>query len=587
MSIRILHPGAWATVQDLGRPGCGAIGASAGGAADTLALTVGNRLVGNGDGAAAIEMTLVGGRLAFEREALIACTGAPCPITLEHTDGRMVELATWRAFTVRAGERVRLGAMLRGARAYLCVAGGIDKPPVLGSRSMHVQSGLGTLGGACGRTLRAGDVLPIGAPLPGTGAPPVLHPDAASLLSAMSMRRTLRVTGGPHASLLGAEYLAEWFGPWRVSSRFDRTGLRLERMQHAAPEQANLPKPGAGSITTEGVMFGCVQVTATGEPIILGPDAPPTGGYLVAGTVCAADLPSVGQLRAGDVIQFEVVGKDFGRVFWHVQQEDIDKAIPPIARAIDLNSDVGESEDEASLARDVAMAGIVTSINIACGGHAGSDESMRVLMRAARDAGTQVGAHPGFPDRAHFGRASMEMPPGALEACVREQVTRLGHIAGALGVRLTHVKPHGALYHDASQREALARAIARACRAAAPGAALVAQAGSRACAWYAEEGVAVVGEAFADRAYEPSGALTPRGVRGALLTKADAAAVQAVMIARDGRVRTTAGTPAEVCASTLCVHSDTPGALPIARAVRSALERAGVQVRAPRTTTAV
>lgn len=228
-------------------------------------------------------------------------------------------------------------------------------------------------------------------------------------------------------------------------------------------------------------------------------------------------------------------------------------------RHIDLNSDVGEHPDQ--LARDERLAALVTSINIACGGHAGDDATMRALVAAAARHGTRIGAHPGYPDRAGFGRTSMAMPIDDLERSVREQVERLaGHAAGVGG--LAHVKPHGALYHDAGRDRAVAEAIARACAGLSPRPALVALAGAPALAWWRALGFEALGEAFADRVYEPDGSLRARSLPGALITDPETAARQAQRLVARADVHT------------VCVHSDTAGCEAIAAATRRGLDAA-------------
>ena len=227
---------------------------------------------------------------------------------------------------------------------------------------------------------------------------------------------------------------------------------------------------------------------------------------------------------------------------------------------MDLNADVGESDGEELLYA------LVTSVNVACGGHTGDAGSMARAVRLAAARGVVVGAHPGYPDRAHFGRRTMRMAPASLVEALAAQVEALSRICRTEGVPLTHVKPHGALYHDASRDEAVAQAIAE----ASPGRVLIGFAGSRALAWWTQRGRRTAAEGFADRAYEADGSLRSREKPGALLLDPAAAASQAVRLARSGTV------------ATLCVHGDTPGAPHILAAVRSGLEAAGIEVAALR-----
>ena len=237
------------------------------------------------------------------------------------------------------------------------------------------------------------------------------------------------------------------------------------------------------------------------------------------------------------------------------------------APTIDLNADLGEDPRAPTL--DAALLDVVTSANVACGGHAGDAETMRAVVRLARERGVAVGAHPSYPDREGFGREPMDLPAEELEAAVGAQIADLGNIARAEGVELTHVKPHGALYHAAASRPSVAHAVARAAARWSRDLVLVGPAGSAALGVWRAQGFRTAGEGFADRRYEPDGSLRPRSRPGALVTDPAEAASQAVALAHAGTVQT------------LCVHGDTPGAAAIARAVRAALERAGVRLASP------
>ena len=231
---------------------------------------------------------------------------------------------------------------------------------------------------------------------------------------------------------------------------------------------------------------------------------------------------------------------------------------------IDLNADVGEGEGEE------VLYGLVTSVNVACGGHAGDQDSMARAVRLAARHGVSVGAHPGYPDRAHFGRRSLTVPAAALASLVTDQIEALARICRGESLRLAHVKPHGALYHDASRHEDVALAIADAAARIDPDLVLVGLAGSPALVTWKGRGLHTAAEGFADRAYEADGTLRSREEAGALLLDPSLAAAQAVRLARSRRV------------ATLCVHGDTPGATAILTRVRRALEDAGIHVAAPR-----
>lgn len=231
---------------------------------------------------------------------------------------------------------------------------------------------------------------------------------------------------------------------------------------------------------------------------------------------------------------------------------------------IDLNADVGEGWDDAPLYA------VVSSVNVACGGHAGDAASMALAVQRVRDHGVALGAHPSYPDRAGFGRrAPAGMARAALLEVLRAQVAALANEARRQGVLVRHCKPHGALYHDLSRDPALALAVAAAVHDELPGRPLVVFAGSPAEQSLRAAGLPVAAEGFADRGYAADGSLLPRSAPSGVLHEPQRAAEQAVALLRRGGI------------DTLCVHGDTPGALAIARAVRAALEAAGATVRAP------
>ncbi|MEL7185394.1 MAG: 5-oxoprolinase subunit PxpA [Pseudomonadota bacterium] len=243
--------------------------------------------------------------------------------------------------------------------------------------------------------------------------------------------------------------------------------------------------------------------------------------------------------------------------------------------AIDLNADLGESCDN-----DEALLAIVSSANVACGGHAGDADTMATTVRLAIINGVAIGAHPGYPDRDGFGRTSGFMAGDELYASLTEQVTALADIAAPLGAALAHVKPHGALYHDAIADRDLADIIARV-TAEAPGTpALMGMANSAMQRAAEQHGLNFIAEGFVDRAYEPDGTLVSRSEPGAVHTDLNVATTQALRIAKEHEVTARDGSVITVQAETLCIHGDTPGAAEAARAVRDVLETQGVEVRA-------
>ena len=246
---------------------------------------------------------------------------------------------------------------------------------------------------------------------------------------------------------------------------------------------------------------------------------------------------------------------------------------------IDLNADVGESFGPWPMGADETLVPLVTSVNVACGAHAGDPATIvRTVALAARH-GIAIGAHPGYPDLAGFGRRDLDMTPTDLHATIVVQVGAVVAAARVAGASVRHVKPHGALYNRAARDPAVAATIAEAVRDVDAGIALVGLAGSASLAAGRAAGLTVIAEGFADRRYEPDGSLRSRQLPDALLGPADAAA-QAVSIARDRCVTASDGSRVEVAADTLCIHGDSPDAVRIARAVREALETAGVTVAA-------
>jgi UPF0271 protein len=249
------------------------------------------------------------------------------------------------------------------------------------------------------------------------------------------------------------------------------------------------------------------------------------------------------------------------------------------APEIDLNCDAGEAFGPWPMGDDEALIPLVTSVNVACGAHAGDPTVMRRTIELAARHGVAVGAHPGYPDLQGFGRRALGLTPAEVEVQVLAQVGALAGVARGVGVPLRHVKPHGALYNEAADDPALARAIASAVHAYDPDLVLVARAGSAQAEAGRAAGLRVAEEAFADRGYDAAGRLLPRGRPGALIADPQAAARRAVGLLRTGRLPAEDGTWLALRPATLCVHSDTPGAGQVAAALRRALEAAGVRLR--------
>ena len=242
---------------------------------------------------------------------------------------------------------------------------------------------------------------------------------------------------------------------------------------------------------------------------------------------------------------------------------------------IDLNADIGEGAPY-----DEELLRIVSSANIACGGHAGDADTMARTVQMAIGNGVAVGAHPGYPDPDGFGRESGFLHGDALYESLTRQVTRLADIAAQQGARVTHVKPHGALYNDAVHDAELADLIARVVAEAPGSPAFMGMAGTELEAAATRHGLVFIAEAFIDRAYEPDGTLVSRKEPGAVHEDLSVATTQAARLVVDGRVTARNGEEVTVRADTLCIHGDTEGAAEKARAVRDVLESHGVEIRA-------
>jgi 5-oxoprolinase (ATP-hydrolysing) subunit A len=250
-------------------------------------------------------------------------------------------------------------------------------------------------------------------------------------------------------------------------------------------------------------------------------------------------------------------------------------------RTVDLNADVGEAADEEGIAREAALLGLVTSANIACGGHAGDDASMAATVATALRGSVRIGAHPSYPDREGFGRRAMRISRTDLRASVGDQLRALDRVCRSAGTTIESVKPHGALYEEVAKGGAVYEAVRDAVRdACGPSTALVLPSGCRATAMALRDGIPACEEGFCDRTYRSDGGLVDRGEPGALLTDPVEASHQALGLAR-GAVVASDGCVLTLWVDTLCVHGDTPGAVAVATAVRNALTESGIDVVAP------
>lgn len=330
MICRVLHPGQFATVQDGGRRGHLQEGIPVAGAMDELSLRVANMLVGNDAGAAGLELTLVGPTLRFDEQALIALAGADLGMSADGT-----HLPLWRPICVSGGTTLSATSAVRGCRGYLAVAGAIDVPAVLGSRSTYVRA---ALGGVDGRALKRGDMLPIGTQSElsrriassvvesrGGGRVAVGRWGASSaLIPFFTAAAVIRVIEGQHAHLLTSESVERlWSTEFRVGAQSDRMGYRLEggSLELTTPTE----------LLSEGVTFGTVQLPPGGNPIVLMADRQTTGGYPRIGEVASVDLPLLAQLKAGDRLRFRPVSLDEAQRLYLAREDNLNQARAAIA----------------------------------------------------------------------------------------------------------------------------------------------------------------------------------------------------------------------------------------------------------------
>jgi antagonist of KipI len=285
--IRIVDPGPQTTVQDLGRVGHLRYGIPPSGPLDVRAFVIANRLVGNADGAAALEATVLGPRFTVETACAIAVTGADAPVTI---NGAAAE--AWTTLPLAAGDAVRIGAARAGVRVYVAFAGGLDVPPVLGSRATYLR---GRLGGLQGRSLKRDDVLrsfPV--------TPPPIRRLPESAIPPLEREPEIRVVLGPQADRFTAEGVAAFLGgAYEMLPQSDRMGARLSgpRIAHARGHD----------IISDGIALGSVQVPGDGQPIVLLVDRQSTGGYTKVATVGSFDIGRIGQVKPGYRLRFLAV----------------------------------------------------------------------------------------------------------------------------------------------------------------------------------------------------------------------------------------------------------------------------------------
>ena len=245
---------------------------------------------------------------------------------------------------------------------------------------------------------------------------------------------------------------------------------------------------------------------------------------------------------------------------------------------IDLNSDLGEGYGAWTMGDDAAMLAVVSSANVACGFHAGDPAGILSTLREAAARGVAVGAHVGYPDRVGFGRRPMDVAPADLEADVIYQIGALQGLARAAGTRVSYVKPHGALYNTIAHDARQAAAVIAGVRAVDPSLVLMGLAGAPVLAQARAAGLAVMAEAFADRAYQPDGQLVSRRAAGAVLHDPALVAARMLRLATEGVIEAVDGSSLRLEAGSICVHGDSPGAVAMARQIREVLVQASVTI---------
>ena len=604
--IEVVSPGPMTTVQDVGRHGYARHGVSRSGAADGLALQMGNALLGNDEGAAGLEVALGGLKLRCAQACAVALTGADCSAKLQQAGKEsLLDIRTNEAVMLQPGDELALGFARDGARAYLCVQGGVDVPEVLGSRSTDVRA---ALGGHQGRILQAGDLV---GRMPAAGAKPSallrsVHDPlrSATAEAAGGKTWTLRMLPGPGNPATSAtsadagDLQALLDGDFSVLPRSDRMAVCLSL--DGGDEGTGQSLVG-GEQMSEACVSGTIQLPPDGKPLILLAEHQTTGGYKVPGIVIQADLWQVGQMNPGDSLRFvETTAEEATAALNELRQQsrecqprqldsaelnletltagtnqmgdgspwmgspfaDANQPPPKMApsfalsprsgaelRQIDLNADVGEGFDDAGLLE------YVTSVNIACGAHAGTTESIAKVVEMAAERNAGIGAHVSFVDRENFGRTALDTPPLELRDQVLWQASALDGLCKGVGTRVRYIKPHGALYHAVMSGGEQGEAVLEAAQLLEMPLLLMPRS-----PW------ASFGEGFAERAYDGD-SLRSRDKPGALIHDPAEAAAQAVALA------------AQPTLHSICVHGDSPGAVEIAAMVRRRLERAGFTLR--------
>lgn len=299
MTFEVVKPGLLTTIQDLGRPGYFHLGIPEGGAMDRAAMRIANMLVGNPEDAAGLEAVFMGPELKFNHDAFVAVAGAEMPIFV---DGE--ERSAWSSFPVKAGQTLKFGYLKTGARIYIAIAGGIDTPPALGSRSTYP---IGALGGFEGRALAAGDTVPVGKAVGGSKERTLDR----SFLPEVGKPVSLRVLPGLYWHRLTEESQKQFFADeWKVAPEADRMGYRFRggnKMKFVEREQPFGAGSDPSNIVDGCYSYGSIQIPGGTEPIVLHRDAVSGGGYFTIGAIISADMDLIGQLQPNTQVKFEEV----------------------------------------------------------------------------------------------------------------------------------------------------------------------------------------------------------------------------------------------------------------------------------------
>lgn len=553
--IEVIHPGVMSSVQDGGRLGYVHVGVPRSGAFDQVAFRTGNRLIGNTETNAAIEMTMSGGEFKFSSSAVICLTGAVSDESYIVYDSEKVPIHSRQPTVVPRDGTLKIGRFVQGFRGYLCVAGGIRCVPILGSQSSLVSLPDAGLGCA----LRSGDLLPIGASNINSG-------NDTRVSNSLEDHMTpdgdlvLRVVPGAQYDLF-TEAQREALGEliFQVSDESSRAGARLSESVLSGEMPIN--------ISSEGALPGYIQVPPSGAPIILGIDGPTTGGYPVIASVIEADLPVLAQCALRQQLRFRWISREEAQQALREQYRLIQSVKPvhsvqigmgihrPNWPRVILSCDTGEAKAGDGRDQEMALLPHVSAVSIACGGHAGDEESIRELITAACAHDCIIGAHPSYPDREGFGRRAIEISREDLGSSLKNQLMTFSRIADECNATVSYIKAHGALYHALARDTSIARWYWEICTSIFPHVQFVGPMSSATLDDFKSSGIPVLCEGFCDRVYEADGTLRLRSSENACITNPNTAVMQAQHLVN------------EMGCQFLCVHSDTANAIEIARSV--------------------